>query len=108
MLLFQDLLWRYHVTKEDKQEKVNLGERLPNGATVKRRQERMVMGMTGTLIPNITPRQNNLHQMEQQLFTNSSGKWLMLNEGSHDDTRSTVSRGTVALLRAVELLCAID
>lgn len=96
------------MTKEDKQEKVNLGERLPNGTTVKRRQERMVMGMTGTLIPDITPRQNNMHQMERQLLASSSGKQLMLNEGSHNDTRSTMSRGTAALLRVVELLCAID
>lgn len=82
------------MTKEDKQEKVNLGERLPNDATVKRRQERMVMGMTGTLIPDITPRQNHLHQMERQLLASSSGKQLMLHENSPSDARSTASRGT--------------
>lgn len=72
---------------------MNLGERLPNDATVKRRQERMVMGMTGTLIPDITPRQNSLHFMERQLLASSSGKRLVLNESSPSNTRSTASRG---------------
>lgn len=56
LLLEQDLLWRYHVAKEHKQERVNEGELPPSDAGLKRRQQRMVMGITGTLIPAATPR----------------------------------------------------
>jgi hypothetical protein len=52
----QDLLWRYHVTKEHKQERVNEGELPLSDTGLKRRQQRMVMGITGTLIPAVTPR----------------------------------------------------
>lgn len=108
--LSQDLLWRYHVAKEDKQEQIHGGERQPSDATVKRRQERMVMGVTGTLIPDITPRPYNLSPSQQQqhhhrsmhggssedrtLLSSASGKRLQLiHGGASSDTRSVASRG---------------
>ncbi|KAF1323874.1 hypothetical protein FI667_g6583, partial [Globisporangium splendens] len=100
-LLEQDLLWRYHVAKEDKQEKINMGDMLPNDAAIKRRQERMIMGMTGTLIPDITPRQNNLSghigvssvALERGLSRSSSSK-RSLHAVAYDsgDTRSITSK----------------
>ena len=54
--MFEDLLWRYHVSKETKQMKVNNGE-LPLNESAKRlKAQKMKLGITGTLIPDCTPR----------------------------------------------------
>lgn len=112
------MLWRYHVAKEDTQVKVNQGERLPSDATIKRRQERMIMGMTGTLIPDITPRQSHhgesvsiaaLH--DRSLLASSSGKRLLLHASNgfptgHGDVRASVSRSGGARSHKTESVCS--
>lgn len=108
--LLQDLLWRYHVGKEDKQEQINVGDRLPSNATVKRRQERMVMGMTGTLIPDITPRQSScLPLAHQQSVLYGSGTHTLLASASgtrlqaaSSATRSQASRGDFGARKTAE------
>ncbi|EQC37522.1 hypothetical protein SDRG_05125 [Saprolegnia diclina VS20] len=52
----QDLLWRCHVAKEDIQTKAHDGELPPTDAMKRLRGQRMKLGVTGTLIPDVTPR----------------------------------------------------
>ncbi|DBA04906.1 TPA: hypothetical protein N0F65_006908 [Lagenidium giganteum] len=69
----KDLLWRYHVSKESKQAKVQLS---PHRSPTQQQQPRMKMGITGTLIPDITPRYDAVG-MERGSLTSSSGRRLL-------------------------------
>lgn len=108
------MLWRYHVTKEHKQDKVNAGEYLPTDGAVKLRRERMKMGIAGTLIPDMTPRQNHLNT-ERAMLRSSSSQRLMMNSAADMDARGTSSQGgrpidrldalTHSLTRSLTLRC---
>lgn len=88
----QDLLWRYHVAKEHKQERVNDGGLQPSDAALKRRQQRMVMGITGTLIPAVTPRQTRPNEAE----TTCGGVSATTTGGDRHQLRSSSSQRPLA------------
>lgn len=97
------MLWRYHVTKEHKQDKVNAGEYMPTDGAVKLRRERMKMGIAGTLIPDMTPRQNHLNT-ERAMLRSSSSQRLLMSSPTDKDARGTSSQDR----RPIDRPCAFS
>ncbi|KDO26246.1 hypothetical protein SPRG_08321 [Saprolegnia parasitica CBS 223.65] len=94
----KDLLWRHQVAKEITQTKVHDGELPPTDATKRLRAQRMKMGVTGTLVPDVTPRALALAS-RPRTATSFSGRSRSSSIGS----RSSLTASTSSMASTLSL-----
>ncbi|OQR86194.1 hypothetical protein ACHHYP_10853 [Achlya hypogyna] len=101
-----DLLWRHHVFKETVQAKVDAGELPPTEAAKRQRAQRVKLGVTGTLVPDVTPRvPTTLSQLSRPASSSAWGRSRHTASTPSLSSRATSSSGrssTTPSLQALE------
>lgn len=110
----KDLLWRKHVAKETTQMKINLNE-LPDFKKDRKRVPRMKMGITGTLIPDTTPRHANSsmnaadqYESLSEYSARSRGKSSASSSSTSSMSSYTTCSSTTSSVRMARLQKSID